>query len=188
MSRMLEPGMQFHDGWRAAAAAPCRVRPEDLWIALSGRNITCGPDTEGDALGYDGDSLSGWDANGLGGNQTVSLQRCAQLAHMSCRSTNQSSLAHRRLPHWQSFPAHLGTKKTFVLSTKSNTELDLANIQCPAGLKVELVETAKRKWSLNVEVPPNRFFGPVTEDNVVILHTKAGRSIRIPFMGLAVQG
>ncbi len=88
----------------------------------------------------------------------------------------------------QSFPAQYGTKKTFVLSTETNTELDLANIQHPAGLKVQLTEMAKRKWALNVEVPPNRFFGPITEDNVVILRTKAGRSIRIPLMGHAVQG
>ena len=86
-----------------------------------------------------------------------------------------------------SVPAKFGKKKTIILSAQTNIELDAGKIEHPAGLKVVLVETAKRKWSLTVEVPPNRFFGPITEDNLVILRTKADRAIRIPLMGHGVQ-
>jgi hypothetical protein len=86
------------------------------------------------------------------------------------------------------FQAAFGTRKTVVVTAQTSTELDPSAIVHPAGLKVQVVETAKRKWNLLVEVPPNRFSGEITDDNLVILRTKAGRSIRIPLMGHAVQG
>lgn len=87
----------------------------------------------------------------------------------------------------KSFPARFGTKKTVVVSSRT-ADLDVASVEYPAGLKVQLIETGKRKWALHLEVPPDRFFGQITDDNLVILRSKAGRSIRIPLMGHAVQG
>lgn len=92
----------------------------------------------------------------------------------------------------KSFAAKDGAHKTLFLWTDKKTELAKDSVQ-PAALKVTLTKSpaaaaAKQQWKLEVVVPPNQFFGTISEDNAVILRTGSGRLIRIPLMGSAVQG
>ena len=96
----------------------------------------------------------------------------------------------------QSFAAENGKRKAIFVSTNRDVELDPQNISVqPGAVRVKLIEktkskaAGKRNWSLEVEVPPNQFFGTIPEDSAVILRTKTTppRSIRIPIVGNAIQ-
>ncbi len=97
----------------------------------------------------------------------------------------------------KSFQAKDGTRKTtYLWAADGTTELAVDSWH-PAGMKVTLEpspakEGGKKKWALKVEVPPKQFFGPIAEDNAVLLRfrtkTAAPRTIRIPLLGHAVQG
>jgi hypothetical protein len=96
----------------------------------------------------------------------------------------------------KSFQAREGTRKVIFLWTNHKTKLVLQDKQ-PAALQVKLNKSGKettpeQKWVLEVTVPPNQLFGPVTEENAVILRSETQaappRQIRIPLLGHAVQG
>ena len=87
-------------------------------------------------------------------------------------------------------------KTTYLWAADSTTELKVASWH-PAGIQVTLKETAnkegaRKKWALEVEVPPNQLFGPIPDEADVILQFRAkdmpARTIRIPLLGHAVQG
>jgi hypothetical protein len=94
----------------------------------------------------------------------------------------------------KSFPAKDGTRKTVLLWSDLKTKLEVIDKQ-PSALVVNLVESkeklAKQKqWVLEVVVPPNQLFGPISDDSAVTLQadTVPPRQIRIPLAGHGVQG
>ncbi|MCI0683697.1 MAG: hypothetical protein L0Y71_16445 [Gemmataceae bacterium] len=97
------------------------------------------------------------------------------------------------------FDARQGTTKRILVMTNRNIELDPQDVRVqPAAIRVKLTEkpaagaaasAGKRKWELEVHVPPNLLFGTIAEESAVTLRTKgkSPRSIRIPLTGHAVQ-
>lgn len=94
-----------------------------------------------------------------------------------------------------SFRAAEGTRKEVSIWPDLNTTVQIGKF--PGALDVKLTETKERtatrkKWLLEVTVPPGAHFGPFDEEHVIILDVlkedAPNRRIRIPIAGNAAQG
>lgn len=93
------------------------------------------------------------------------------------------------------FAAKTGIKKRSAVWTEPNVQLVLEGHR-PGYIKVNLVENKKdstpnrRRWDLEIEVPPGGPVGPLPEDSVIILKTQSAppRQIHIPLRGSATPG
>ncbi len=94
------------------------------------------------------------------------------------------------------FAGNQGTQATVTLRGDKTLGLTLLKAKVkPQFLKVQLVETKevirnKKTWHLEVEVPKDCPNGQFPADSVIILRTQTTppRHIRIPVLGIAVQG
>jgi hypothetical protein len=95
----------------------------------------------------------------------------------------------------KSFPAEQGKRKEVAVVTEPGCDLESGAIECdPDFLKVALVQRqAAAKdgsgavWTLQVDVPPGRAFGPLPSHSAIYLQLKGNppRRIRIPVLGNA---
>jgi hypothetical protein len=93
------------------------------------------------------------------------------------------------------FPARDGARKRVTLWTEKNVGLEFQS-QRPGYMKVRLAENQKestanrRRWDLEIEIPPGTPVGPLPEDAVIILKTQSAspRQIYIPVRGSATPG
>jgi hypothetical protein len=92
------------------------------------------------------------------------------------------------------FRAADGIRKSVVLLTEPHVTLNHLH-HAPGGIEVKLKEdirpnAVKRRWILDVNVPPNAHIGPFEDEHAIILETGTNprRKIRIPIVGNAAQG
>ena len=88
------------------------------------------------------------------------------------------------------FVSRDGASRTVPLWSESAASLEIEKFS-PAYLKVELKPDAKdskatrKRWILEVRIPPNSLIGSLPEDAVIILKTPATRRVRIPVVASA---